>query len=243
VALVRSQPRLELVTLAIHIGSQILEVGPYRDGVKRLVDLLAAVRVAGVETVRSLDIGGGLGIRYADEDPPSAADLAGAIVPLLAPLGIAVHVEPGRFLVGSAGALLTRVIYRKQSGGKVFVIVDAGMTELVRPSRYGAYHHIVEVTERPGPLAPADVVGPVCETGDFLAIDRPLPPLRPGDLLAVLGAGAYGFVMGSTYNARPRPPEVLVDGGQWRLVRRRETIEELYAGESAQGSPPRTHDP
>jgi len=243
VALVRAHPRLELVTIAIHIGSQILDVGPYQDGARRLVDLLTAVRLAGVTTIRSVDLGGGLGIRYDDESPPGAADLAAAVLPLLRPLGLAIHLEPGRFLVGSAGLLLTRVSYRKQSGGKVFVVVDAGMTELVRPSRYGAYHHIVEVDERTGPETQADVVGPVCETGDFLAIDRPLPPLVPGDLLAVLGAGAYGFVMGSTYNGRPRPPEVLVEGNRWRVVRRRETIEELYAGESADGFPHPSRDP
>lgn len=243
VALARSHPGLELVTIAIHIGSQILDVAPYQAGARRLADLVTAARVAGVTTLRSVDLGGGLGIRYAGESPPSAADLAAAVLPELAPLGLTIHLEPGRFLAGSAGLLLTRVIYRKLSGGKVFVVVDAGMTELVRPSRYGAYHHIVEVNPAGGPEAPVDVVGPVCETGDFLAIDRLLPPTAPGQLLAVLGAGAYGAVMGSTYNARPRPPEVMVEGNRWRVVRRRETIEELYAGESVDGSPPRTRDP
>jgi diaminopimelate decarboxylase len=243
VALVRGHPSLELVTIAIHIGSQILDLEPFRDGARRLADLVTAVRLAGVESLRSVDLGGGVGIRYADETPPSAADFAAAVRPVLAPLGLSIHLEPGRFLVGSAGCLLTRVTYRKQSGGKVFVVVDAGMTELVRPSRYGAYHHIVEVVERPGAAMPADVVGPVCETGDFLAIDRPLPPIAPGDLLAVLGAGAYGFVMGSTYNARPRPPEVLVTGDRWQVVRRRETIEELFTGESVVGTPPASSEP
>ncbi len=243
IALVRSHQGLELVTIAIHIGSQILDVAPYQAGARRLADLVTAARLAGGNTIRSVDLGGGVGIRYANESPPSAAALAAAVLPELAPLGLTIHLEPGRFLAGSAGLLLTRVTYRKLSGGKVFVVVDAGMTELVRPSRYGAYHHIVQVNARPGPEAPVDVVGPVCETGDFLAIDRPLPPIAPGQLLAVLGAGAYGAVMGSTYNARPRPPEVMVEGASWRVVRRRETIEELYAGESVSGSPPRTRDP
>jgi diaminopimelate decarboxylase len=234
ITILTARPRLELVTVAIHIGSQILDVHTYQEGVARLLSLLDQVRGLGVPTVRSLDIGGGLGIRYAGEDPPSAQDFAEAIIPLVQGSGLALHLEPGRFLVGSAGLLLTRVAYRKLSGGKIFVVVDAGMTELVRPSRYEAYHHIVEVMRCPGELVPSDVVGPVCETGDFLALDRPLPPVQPGDLLAVLGAGAYGSVMGSTYNGRPRPPEVLVAGNTFRIVRRRETLEDLYSGESLQ---------
>lgn len=232
IAILTARPRLELVTVAIHLGSQILDVHPYQEGLTRLRALLDEVRGLGVPTVRSLDIGGGLGIRYAGEEPPSARDLADAIIPLMQGTGLALHLEPGRFLVGSAGLLLTRVAYRKHSGGKIFVVVDAGMTELVRPSRYDAYHHIVEVVPRPGAPVPSDVVGPVCETGDFLALGRPLPPVQPGDLLAVLGAGAYGSVMGSTYNGRPRPPEVLVAGDSFRIVRRREAIEDLFAGES-----------
>jgi len=231
VAMLAERPKLQLVTVAIHIGSQILDVRTYQEGMTRLRALLDEVRGLGVHTVTALDIGGGLGVRYAGEDVPSAEDLAEAIIPLVQGTGLALHLEPGRFLVGSAGLLLTRVAYRKQSGGKIFVVVDAGMTELVRPSRYDAYHHIVEVVQRPGALVRSDVVGPVCETGDFLALDRPLPPVQPGDLLVVLGAGAYGFVMGSTYNGRPRPPEVLVAGDRFRVVRRRETIEDLFLGE------------
>jgi diaminopimelate decarboxylase len=142
-----------------------------------------------------------------------------------------VYLEPGRFLVGSAGVLLTRVLYRKHSGGKDFVVVDAGMNDLVRPSHYQAYHEIVELEERQRPAARVDVVGPVCETGDFLALDRMLPGLVAGDALAVLGAGAYGFVMASNYNSRPRPAEVIVDDGRWWVARPREQLEELYGSE------------
>ncbi len=232
IAVLARRPGLRLVTLAVHVGSQILDASPFRAGAARLVELLSQVRTAGIETVRSLDVGGGVGIRYGGELPLSPAAYAEAIVPVLAPAGLEVHLEPGRFLVGNAGVLLARVLYRKHSGGKDFLVLDAGMTELGRPSRYGAYHDIVPVAPRRGAETPFDVVGPVCETGDFLALERPLPDgIAPGHLLAILGAGAYGFVMGSTYNARPRPPEVLVDGGRWGLARRRETVEELMAGE------------
>lgn len=229
--IVQAHPGLDLVTVALHIGSQILEVAPFRAAAECLVDLVGQVRAAGITTLRAVDLGGGLGIRYADEEPPTPATFAAAVLPVLAPLGLTVHLEPGRYLVGNAGLLLTRVIYRKDAAGKVFAVVDAGMTELVRPSRYGAYHHIEPAVVRAGAPEVVDVVGPVCETGDFLALERPLPPLVAGDLLAVLGAGAYGFVMGSTYNARPRPPEVLVSGGRWQVVRPRETVPSLTAGE------------
>jgi diaminopimelate decarboxylase len=159
------------------------------------------------------------------------ADFAKAVVPLLAPTDLKVYLEPGRFLVGSAGVLLTRVLYRKHSGGKEFVVVDAGMNDLMRPSHYQAYHEIVELVEQGRPSSCADVVGPVCETGDFLALDRTLPGLEAGDALAVLGAGAYGFVMASNYNSRPRPPEVIVEGAKWWVAREREKVENLFATE------------
>jgi diaminopimelate decarboxylase len=156
------------------------------------------------------------------------------VIPKLLPTGLTVYLEPGRFLVGSAGVLLTRVLYRKHSGGKNFVVVDAGMNDLVRPSHYQAYHEIVELEERGRPPGRVDVVGPVCETGDFLALDRMLPGLESGDGLAVLGAGAYGFVMASNYNSRPRPPEIIVDGGEWWVARPRETIEDLFDSERSE---------
>jgi len=189
------------------------------------------VKAAGVATLKVLDIGGGLGIRYSDERSIEPGEFAAAVLPLLAPTGLTVYLEPGRFLVGSAGVLLTRVLYRKHSGGKEFVVVDAGMNDLVRPSHYQAYHEIVELVERRRPGGKADVVGPVCETGDFLALDRMLPGLEAGDGLAVLGAGAYGFVMSSNYNSRPRAPEIMVDGGKWWVARPREQVDSLFASE------------
>lgn len=224
---------LTLDTLAMHIGSQLLDARPYVEGVERLLELAGALRAAGVTTLRSLDIGGGLGIRYRDEVPLSPVTLMDAVLPRIRESGLALVLEPGRYLVGSAGILLTQVLSRKHSGGKDLVIVDAGMNDLVRPSHYKAYHEIVELEARGGAPVPVDVVGPVCETGDFLALDRSLPPLERGDRLAVLGAGAYGFVMSSNYNARPRAAEVIVDEGRWWVARARESIEDLYRGERA----------
>lgn len=224
-------PRLELTTLAMHLGSQIVDVEPFLQGITRLVELLERLRSVGLSTLRVLDIGGGLGIRYAEERTLDPGDFARAVIPRLQPTGMMVYLEPGRFLVGSAGVLLTRVLYRKHSGGKAFVVVDAGMNDLVRPSHYQAYHEIVELEELGRPGSRADVVGPVCETGDFLALDRMLPGVEAGDALAVLGAGAYGFVMASNYNSRPRPPEVIVDGGRWWVARPRENLEDLFRTE------------
>ena len=224
-------PKLQLTTLAMHLGSQLVDMEPFLEGIQRLIDQVDRVRRAGVTTLRVIDLGGGLGIRYAEERSIDPAEFATAIVPLLAPTKLTVYLEPGRFLVGSAGVLLTRVLYRKHSGGKEFVVVDAGMNDLVRPSHYQAYHEIVEVEEQGRPPRRADVVGPVCETGDFLALDRMLPTVESGELLAVLGAGAYGFTMASNYNSRPRPPEVIVDGGRWWIARPREAVEDLFTTE------------
>jgi diaminopimelate decarboxylase len=224
-------PRLELTTIAMHLGSQLVETEPYLEGINRLLELVEQLRQAGVSTLEVIDIGGGLGIRYAEEHSVDPGDFAEAIIPRLQATGLTLYLEPGRFLVGSAGVLLTRVLYRKHSGGKEFVIVDAGMNDLVRPSHYQAYHEIVELEERDRPPSRADVVGPVCETGDFLALDRRLPGLQPGDALAILGAGAYGFVMASNYNSRPRPAEVIVDGERWWISRPREKIEDLFRSE------------
>jgi len=234
-AYIARHPRLELTTLAMHLGSQLSDTEPFRQGIGRLLELAARLRADADHPIRVMDIGGGLGIRYANEQPMEPDRFAAAIVPLLASSGYTVYLEPGRFLVGSAGVLLTEVLYRKHSGGKEFVVVDAGMNDLVRPSHYQAYHEIVELEARERPPVRADVVGPVCETGDFLALDRLLPDVVAGDRLAVLGAGAYGFVMASNYNSRPRPAEVVVDGDRWWLARPRERVEDLYATE--RGSP------
>ena len=224
-------PRLELTTIAMHLGSQLVETEPYLQGIDRLVELVQQLRQAGVSTLKVIDIGGGLGIRYAEERSVDPEVFAEAIIPRLKETDLTLYLEPGRFLVGSAGVLLTRVLYKKHSGGKEFVVVDAGMNDLVRPSHYQAYHEIVELEERDRPPSRADVVGPVCETGDFLALDRRLPGLQPGDALAILGAGAYGFVMASNYNSRPRPAEVIVDDGRWWISRPRERIEDLFRSE------------
>jgi diaminopimelate decarboxylase len=231
--LIARHPRLELTTLAMHLGSQLVDTEPFREGIRRLLELIGRIRAAGIATIGVIDIGGGLGIRYAEEPSMDPGEFAAAVTPLLAPTGLTVYLEPGRYLVGSAGVLLTRVLYRKLSGGKRFVVVDAGMNDLVRPSHYQAYHEIVELETSGRAAQRVDVVGPVCETGDFLALDRLLPGLAAGDDLAVLGAGAYGFVMASNYNSRPRPAEVVVDGGRWWIARPRETVEELFESERA----------
>jgi diaminopimelate decarboxylase len=211
----------------MHVGSQLLDPAPFETGAARLAELITVLRGAGITTLRSVDLGGGLGIRYRDETPLEPARLARALLPLVTPLGLAIHVEPGRYLVGSAGILLATVLYRKHAGGTEFVVVDTGMNDLERPSRYQAHHEIVVARDRAAPPGLVDIVGPICESGDFLALARQLPRVEPGDVLAVLGAGAYGFVMASNYNERPRPPEILADGGQWAVVRPRERLADL----------------
>ena len=228
---VAADGRLRLESIAMHIGSQILDPRPYRQGLGRLVELVASLRSSGIDTLRYLDLGGGLGIRYRDETPLAPERLAEALIPLARDTGLTVVLEPGRFLVGSAGVLLTTVLSRKHSGGKDLVLVDAGMNDLVRPSHYMAYHEIVELESAGRAESRVDVVGPVCETGDFLALDRSLPEAAAGERFAVLGAGAYGFVMSSTYNGRPRAAEVMVDGARWGVVRERETVASLFRGE------------
>ena len=212
----------------MHIGSQLLDAAPYAEGVARLLDLVDAVRGAGVDDASRRSTSAAASASATATSGRSApASLAAAVVPWCADSGlIAGDLEPGRYLVGGAGVLLTTVLSRKHSGGKDLVIVDAGMNDLVRPSHYMAYHEIVEVEPRGRPSAEVDIVGPVCETGDFLARDRELPAVERGERLAVLGAGAYGFVMASNYNTRPRPAEVMVDGGRWWVSRPREAVEE-----------------
>lgn len=223
---------LSLGGLAMHLGSQLLDVAPYRAGIARLLDLLAQVRAAGHHPT-VLDIGGGLGIRYRDEVPLDPAEwMAELRAPLLAS-GCTIHVEPGRFLVGSAGVLLTRVVHRKHSGGREIAIIDAGMNDLVRPALYKAWHDIVAVEERFGDPIATDIVGPICETGDFFAMERDVPAVPAGELLAVLGAGAYAFAMSSNYNTRARAAEVMVEPGRWAVVRPRERLADLFRDEIA----------
>jgi diaminopimelate decarboxylase len=223
--------RLKLVALAMHLGSQLTDPEPLRQGVARLASLVPKLRKVGGSTIASLDVGGGLGIRYGSEPGLEPERVAQAILPEIEATGLELMLEPGRYLVGSAGILLTQVLYRKHSGGKEFVVVDAGMNDLVRPSLYQAYHELAEVEPSGRPEITADVVGPVCETGDFLALDRRLPDPQPGDRLAILGTGAYGFVMSSNYNSRPRPAEVLVDGDRFGLARPREKSADLFKQE------------
>lgn len=226
------RPGLEVVGIDMHIGSQLTKTSPFADAAARLGALVKMLRERGI-VIRLLDVGGGLGIRYRDEAPPSPLDYARALTPLFKELGVTVLLEPGRSIAGNAGVLLTRVLYRKETPDKRFVVVDAAMNDLIRPSLYDAYHEILPVREAGGrPSLTVDVVGPVCESGDFLAKDRPLRAVDEGELLAVMSAGAYGFVMASNYNARPRAPEVLVDGNRYAIVRRRESYEDLIAGES-----------
>ncbi|MFI5234937.1 MAG: diaminopimelate decarboxylase [Gemmatimonadales bacterium] len=240
VEMIRAHPRLRLTSIAMHLGSQLVEPGPYVQGISRLLALIAEVRAAKAPDFEVVDIGGGLGIRYGDEAGMDLDRFAAAVLTPLRPLGVTVHLEPGRYLVGCAGVLLTEVLYRKHSGGKDFVIVDAAMNDLLRPSLYRAWHGIVEVTPKGRPVAPMDVVGPVCETGDFLALGRPLPGVEPGERLAVLGVGAYGFVMSSNYNTRPRAPEVLISEGRWAVVRPREAVDELFKTEAVDPFTPAT---
>ncbi|HUI65275.1 MAG TPA: diaminopimelate decarboxylase, partial [Bacteroidota bacterium] len=180
--------------------------------------------------LRAFDMGGGLGIRYRHERPPTAAEFARAVTPQLKKMGLRILLEPGRFIVGNAGILVSRVIFTKESGGKRFVIQDGGMNDLIRPSLYGAYHQIVPLEINGRDAETVDVVGPLCESGDFFALDRKLPRMERGEYLALMCAGAYGYTLSSNYNARPRPAEVLIDGTTRTLIRRRETIEELNGG-------------
>jgi diaminopimelate decarboxylase len=224
--LTASLPNVTLVGLDMHIGSQLFRLDPYLDGTERLVGLLEQLRAEGVDTIRYLDIGGGLGVSYESEEAPDVERFAKALVSRVGPTGLTLLMEPGRFIVGNAGMLLTRVLYRKHTGGRDFLITDAGMTELIRPSHYDAYHRIEAVAPRGGRIT-ADVVGPVCESGDFLALDRTMDDAEPGDLLAVYDVGAYGYVMASNYNSRPRGVEILVDGDRYAVVTARERYEEL----------------
>jgi len=224
---------VEVLGAQMHIGSQLTTTAPFRDALARVGALVKMLRERGVG-VRLVDVGGGLGIRYHEETPPAPEAYAAALLPVLRELGLTVLLEPGRSIVGNAGALLTRVLYRKTSDAKRFLVVDAAMNDLIRPAFYGAYHAIAPVDEARvrGAEETVDVVGPVCESGDFLAKDRALPRAEAGDLLAVMSAGAYGFVMSSNYNTRPRAAEVLVDQDRYTIVRRRETFEDLVAGET-----------
>ncbi|MCC6140427.1 MAG: diaminopimelate decarboxylase [Nitrospira sp.] len=227
-----SLSHIDVVGVHAHIGSQLTEVTPFVDSLKKVVGLIGTLKSQGID-IRYLNIGGGLGITYSEEKPPLPQDLSDAISPIIANLGLTLVMEPGRVIVGNAGILVTKALYLKEGEAKSFVIVDAAMNDLIRPSLYGAYHEIKPVNEEAGRRAKqqVDIVGPVCESGDFLAKDRLLAAVKPGELMAVMSAGAYGFVMASNYNSRPRVPEVLVKDGEIHVIRERETYEDLVKGE------------
>jgi diaminopimelate decarboxylase len=222
----RALPHLDVIGVDCHIGSQLTTVAPFVDAVGRVAELTEEL-LARDFRITHLDVGGGLGITYSDEHPPAPGEYAGALTGALRGLGLTLVLEPGRVIVGNAGIFVTRVIYRKRTPEKEFVIVDGGMNDFIRPALYGAHQAVQAVRPTSARTITADVVGPVCESGDFFARDREITEPAPGDLLAVMSAGAYGFVMASNYNARPRPAEVLVDGGDFYVIRERETLEDL----------------
>lgn len=233
-------PGLDVRGIDCHIGSQLTKTSPFSDAIARLCDLILGLAGEGIK-LTDLDIGGGLGIDYGkegDAPPPSHGEYGAAVKHALARLGdhpIRLLVEPGRSIVGPAGTLLTRVLYNKDNLVKHFTIVDAAMNDLIRPSFYGSHHPMRPVVKTDAAPRATDVVGPICETGDFLARDRVLPPLPRGALLAIGAAGAYGFTMSSNYNTRPRAAEVLVSGDSWTVIRERETLEHLVRGERTAG--------
>lgn len=226
-------PNMRLVGLDMHLGSQLSRIDPYQEGTERLASIFSELGKRGIDTLEYLDIGGGLGVRYDTEEPPNLERFAELILPTVAQTGLKLVMEPGRFVIGNAGALVGEVLYRKHSGGKEYVVADTGMTELMRPSLYGAFHRIVAVRER-GDQQKVDVVGPVCESGDFLALDRELDDVQPGDYFVVCDAGAYGFAMTSNYNSRVRPAEVLVDGDRFAVITARQTYDDLIRHEIAE---------
>lgn len=225
-------PNVELEGVSCHIGSQILSAAPLLEAVDRMIALVERLRAAGIG-IRHLDLGGGLGVSYhAKETPPAIREVVDGIRQRVAGRDLEISVEPGRSIVAEAGVLLSRVLYRKSNSGKEFVILDAAMNDLIRPALYKSHHEIVPVVrDRSRFLINADIVGPVCETGDFLARGREIAELRPGELVAVMTAGAYGFAQASNYNSRPRAAEILVEGDRWRTVRARETMQDLIRGE------------
>ncbi len=238
-------PNIEIRGLQMHIGSQLTSVAPFIEAVEKILPL--AIELRDRHGIEFFSNGGGIGIVYQDslasgasrwwtergtESPLTIETYAGALVPLLAPLGLRIFLEPGRFIVGNAGVLLTRVLYEKKGAAKTFEIVDAAMNDLIRPALYQGHHEIVPLREPgSGNRRPVDIVGPVCESGDFFAQDRELPPLAAGETIAILSAGAYGFTMASNYNSRPFPAEILVKGSRAEVIRKRQSYEDLIRGE------------
>jgi diaminopimelate decarboxylase len=231
-----SLPNLQVVGVDCHIGSQLTSISPFVDALGRVREYLDRVLIGSLKKegaqIRYLDLGGGLGISYKDEMPPHPEEYARGIIQGLEGLDVTLILEPGRVIVGNAGILVTEVQYIKETDEKKFVIVDGGMNDLIRPALYGSYQEIRPVDQRSSEKIVADVVGPICESGDFFAKDREIERPQRGDLLAVMSAGAYGFTMASNYNSHPKPPEVLVDGDQYYVIRARETMDDLIRGET-----------
>ncbi len=225
-----SLPGIQIVGIHQHIGSQITQVTPFQESLEKIANLVKYLKGMGID-IHFLNIGGGFGIPYRGEEVPVPIDYAQALTPLIRATGCTGILEIGRMIVGNAGILVSRVLYRKSTERKKFLIVDAAMNDLIRPSLYGSYHEILPVEKNDRELEKVDVVGPVCESGDFLAKDRELPMLQPGELLAVMSAGAYGFTMSSNYNSRLRAAEVMVKEDQYYVVREREKLEDLIKGE------------
>ena len=221
---------IDVIGVDCHIGSQITELSPFLDALERLKKLIHLLREEDID-IQYLDLGGGLGITYDEESPPHPSEYAEAIIGKAKDINCTFIFEPGRVIIGNAGILVSEVLYTKGTDDKNFVIVDAGMNDLIRPSLYGSYHHIQPVIQKEREVFSADVVGPICETGDFLAKSRMVPEFERGDLLAVMSAGAYGFTMSSNYNSRPRVAEVLVKDGRYYVIRKRETYEDITRGE------------
>lgn len=221
---------IHVVGIHKHIGSQITKVSPFVDALKRILLLIDKLSMQAIE-IQCIDVGGGLGIPYKDEDPPAPKDLARSLMPLLKKRKLTLIIEPGRSIVGNAGILVTKALYIKKGKGKEFVIVDAGMNDLIRPSYYNAFHQILPVVKKKRSMNLYDIVGPICESSDFLATGRKLREIRAGEFLAVMGAGAYGFSMSSNYNSRPRAAEVMVKGKEHFLIRKRETYKDLTRNE------------
>ena len=225
-----SMSTIEVKGIDCHIGSQLTKLSPFKETVLKLKEMIQSLEHSGI-FIQWVDLGGGLGITYRDEDPPSPEAYAGSIRQVADGMSQSFIFEPGRVMAGNAGILVTQVQYIKEGTEKKFIVVDAGMNDMIRPSLYGAYQAIQPIVENRRTVK-ADVVGPICESGDFLAKDREVPDARPGDLLSVMSAGAYGFTMASNYNSRPRPPEILVQGDHFAVIRQRETYDDLVRGES-----------
>jgi diaminopimelate decarboxylase len=223
-------PGIDVIGIDMHIGSQLTKVNPFVDSIEKLKIMIGNLRHQGI-TLKYFDCGGGLGIQYHNEDPPLPADYGKEIVAATKDLDMHLLFEPGRNIVGNAGILVAETLYTKSRDEKNFVMIDAGMNDLARPALYGSFHGVQPVVKDQDGMIVADVVGPICESGDFLVKDREIPMFRQGDLMAFMSAGAYGFAMSSSYNSRPRVAEVMVKGDKYEIIRERETVEDLIKGE------------